>query len=79
MGDQDGGALRQEVAGSMCEDIREEDGMANFDIRDNANRDVRTLAGERHIPGHDRLIALGFLKHVARLRKRKERDLFPGL
>lgn len=72
-------ARREELAGLMCADIREEDGIPYFDIRDNANRGVKTLAGARRIPVHDRLIALGFLDYVARLRRRKERDLFPEL
>ena len=71
------GARREEIAGMMCADIREEDGIVYFDIRDNANRGVKTLAGERRIPIHDRLIQLGFLTYLAKLRGRKERDLFP--
>lgn len=71
------GARREEIAGMMCADIREEDGIACFDIRDNANRGVKTLAGERRIPVHDRLIQLGFLSYLAKHRSRKERDLFP--
>ena len=73
------GARREEIAGLETADIREEDGIACFDIRENANRGVKTLAGERRIPVHDRLIALGFLDHVAAMRRRKSSDLFPEL
>lgn len=73
------GARREELAGLMCEDIKVEDGVVYFDIRENANRGVKTLAGERRIPVHERLIALGFLDYVERIRRRKETDLFPEL
>lgn len=73
------GARREEISGLVPGDIREEDGVPYFDMIENENRCVKTLAGERRIPVHDRLIELGFLDHVAAMRRRKSRDVFPEL
>ncbi|TDE41234.1 DUF6538 domain-containing protein [Antarcticimicrobium sediminis] len=73
------GARREEIAGLQPSDIREESGIPYFDIAENENRGVKTLAGERRIPIHDRLIALGFLDHVEAMQRRKAQDLFPEL
>ena len=73
------GARREEIAGLQASDIKAEDGIPYFSIAENDNRGVKTLAGERRIPIHDRLIALGFMEHVEAMRRRKSHDLFPEL
>lgn len=73
------GARREEIAALSLGDIREENGISFFNFAENDNRGVKTLAGERRVPVHDRLIALGLLDHVAALRRKKSSDLFPEL
>jgi hypothetical protein len=49
------GARREEIAGLQPSDIKDENGIPYFDIAENHNRGVKTLAGVRRIPIHDRL------------------------
>ena len=73
------GARREEIAGLQPSDIKEDDGILYFDIAENDNRGVKSLAGERRIPIHDRLIDLGLMDHVEAMLRRKAHDLFPEL
>lgn len=73
------GARREEIAGLQPSDIKEEEGVPYFDIVENDNRGVKTLAGERRIPIHDRLIAVGLLDYVEAMQRRRSHDLFPEL
>ena len=49
----------EEIAKLRTRDIREMDGVPCFDIYE-----TKTEDGDRHVPVHPRLIALGFLKYV---------------
>jgi integrase len=73
------GARREEVAALMPEDFEIVDGVACYHLRDNTFRSVKTFSSERTVPIHDHLVELGLLDHVARMRKRKERAIFPEL
>lgn len=73
------GARREEISGLQPSDIKEEDGILYFDIAENDNRGVKSLAGERRVPIHERLKELGFMAHVEAMRRRKSHDLFPEL
>ncbi|MCA3605113.1 MAG: tyrosine-type recombinase/integrase [Methylobacterium sp.] len=73
------GARQAEIAGLKLVDI-DADGEV-IHIRRNANRDVKTEAGERSIPIHSELLRLGFLRYVrtVQARARMDADLFPDL
>lgn len=61
----------EEIAKLRTEDVRQEDGVWCFDIKK-----AKTKAGERLVPIHPRLIALGFLSHVKSV---KHERLWPDL
>ncbi len=61
----------EEIAKLRTEDVRQEDGVWCFDIKK-----AKTKAGERLVPIHPRLIALGFLDHVKSVRDER---LWPEL
>lgn len=73
------GARREEIAGLALADIAEEDGIAFFHFTSNENRGLKTAAAQRRVPIHEQLIALGFLDHIEKARRAKQRDLFPEL
>jgi integrase len=71
-----------EVAQLELADIRTIDGVYAIEIHDRAseghrNRTVKTKAGERVVPVHPRLIALGFREYVEARRTAGDRFLFP--
>ncbi|MRX50886.1 hypothetical protein GI374_10590 [Paracoccus sp. S-4012] len=70
------GARREELAALSAADVKEEGGITFIHITENANRGLKTLASDRQVPLHRRLIELGFLEHV---RKSRGGDLFPEL
>lgn len=61
----------EEIAKLRTEEVRQEDGVWCFDIRK-----AKTKAGERLVPIHPRLIALGLLDHVQSV---KDERLWPEL
>lgn len=72
------GARREELAALTINDIQLEDGIHFINIEENANRGLKNFSSVRKIPIHERLIELGFLTHVNRIRK-PGGDLFPEL
>jgi integrase len=73
------GARQAEIAGLKLTDIDAEAEIIH--IRPNANRNVKTEAGERSIPIHSELLRLGFLRYVRTVQVRvgMDADLFPDL
>jgi integrase len=61
----------EEIAKLRKDEVRQEDGVWCFDIKK-----AKTKAGERLVPIHPRLIALGFLDHVQSV---KDERLWPEL
>lgn len=73
------GARLEELCQLHLEDIRQVDGVWCLDINSRDEKQLKTLSSERLVPIHPRLIELGLLDHVAMLRKRGEKRLFPEL
>lgn len=73
------GARREEIAGLAIEDLEEKDGLLCFEIRPNQFRGLKSLASERTLPVHPRLIELGFLEYVQGIKASGAPDLFPDL
>ncbi len=71
------GARRGEIAGLMTNDIVEVDGLMCISIDNNALRRIKNLPSKRVLPIHSHLLELGFLEHVASMRKRGSPALFP--
>jgi integrase len=70
---------REEIAGIGVDYIREEDGIAFFDVITTTDRRIKTAASKRRIPVHDDLRNLGLLEVVNAARKAGNRLLFPDL
>lgn len=70
---------REEIAGIGVDCIREEDGIAFFDVITTTDRRIKTAASKRRIPLHDDLVNLGLLEVVSAARKSGNRLLFPDL
>jgi len=74
------GARINEICQLGLADIREEDGVWVFDINDSGEgKRVKTASGKRLIPIHSKLIELGILDRVRKLKDRGESRLFPEL
>jgi integrase len=69
------GMRLNEVAGLQAQDVREEQGVWIFDVRDNANRRLKTHAATRL---HSKLIAAGLLDYVKTLPAGPLFKLTPG-
>lgn len=70
------GARREEIAGLEVKDLRQEDGIWLFDIRENAKRGLKNATSRRTVPVHPHLIELGLLDQRERA---GSGSLFPDL
>ncbi len=70
---------REEIAGIGVDYIREEEGIAFFDVITTTDRRIKNASSRRKVPVHDDLINLGFLEVVNAARKDGDRLLFPDL
>ncbi|WP_146113093.1 site-specific integrase [Paracoccus yeei] len=70
------GARREEIAGLQVKDLRQEDGIWLFDIRENDNRGLKNATSRRTVPVHPHLIELGLLDQRERV---ESGNLFPDL
>jgi integrase len=68
-----------EAAGLLLDNVKVEDGVTFFDVREREGRTLKALASARRVPIHPELVALGFLDYAAGLRKKGESQLFPDL
>lgn len=73
------GMRREEIAGIGVDYIREEDGIAYFDVITTTDRRIKNASSRRKVPVHDDLVYLGFLDLVRTARTRGSRFLFPDL
>lgn len=58
------GQRLNEVAGLQVQDVREQEGVWVFDVRENAERRLKTPAATRLIPIHSKLIEVGLLNYA---------------
>lgn len=72
------GARQAELCNLRTQDIIERDGVWLFDINEEMGS-VKSAAGIRQVAVHSKLIALGFLEHVERMRGGGESLVFPGI
>lgn len=70
------GARREDIAGLEVKDLRQEDGIWLFDIRQNDNRGLKNATSRRTVPVHPQLIELGLLDQRERV---GSGNLFPDL
>jgi integrase len=66
----------EEAGAARVGDVKTERGIVYLDLED---RQVKSKASRRQVPLHPKLIALGFLDYVSRLKQSKEMYLFPNL
>nr|WP_256809034.1 site-specific integrase [Bradyrhizobium sp. Bra64] len=73
------GARLNEIAQIHLTDIRQKEGVWCFDLNDDdETKKLKTDASRRDVPIHSRLIELGLLDHVQKLRTENAQKLFPG-
>jgi integrase len=74
------GMRLNEVCGLAVADIKEEDGIPFFHVRDEVEgQSLKSAAGRRKVPIHPEVIDAGFLKFVAELRAQGRERLFEEL
>ena len=73
------GARREEIAGLATEDIGEEAGIPYLGLHFSEFRRLKNNVSIRKVPIHNRLIELGFLEYVEKMRAQGSKDLFPCL
>ncbi|KQS91254.1 hypothetical protein ASG42_11645 [Rhizobium sp. Leaf391] len=72
------GMRLEEICQLQTEDIREEEGVAFFDLNDRPPRQLKNINAVRRVPIHSQLIRLGLLEYKASFGKRPH-ALFPQL
>lgn len=73
------GARREEIAGLATEDIGDEAGIPFLSLHFSEFRRLKNNVSIRKVPIHSRLIDLGFLDYVEKMRAQGSKDLFPCL
>ncbi|MGE4193307.1 MAG: DUF6538 domain-containing protein [Pseudodesulfovibrio sp.] len=74
------GARLEELGQLTVDDIREEQGIAYFDMTATGRGKRRkTESSKRRVPIHSKLIEMGFLGYVEQMRKQGHSRLFPAL
>ena len=73
------GARIEELCSLYLEDFKVEHRINIISINSNHDKKLKSKAAERLIPVHPELEKLGLLKHVNKLRIKKEKQLFPEL
>lgn len=68
----------EEICQLQTDDIREEDGIAYFDLNDRPPRQLKNKNAVRKVPIHSELIRLGLLRYASKFGKRSH-ALFPKL
>ena len=74
------GSRLNEICQVNLSDIEDQDGIWVMKItNDSEDKSVKTRSGNRIVPLHPQLIALGLLNYVEEIRNRNETKLFPNL
>jgi integrase len=68
-----------EMCGMHVEDIRQVEGVWCFDVNEEGDKRLKTLASTRLVPIHQHLIQNGFLRFVENLRNEGIKRLWPNL
>lgn len=74
------GMRNNEIAQLYVDDIQEKDGILLFRIWDNdvRNQRIKSEASQRNLPIHSKLIELGFMDYVKKMRASGQEQLFPN-
>ena len=73
------GARNEEVAQLHLTDIEQQDDLWYFDINIAEGKRIKNKVSRRYVPIHDRLIDIGLLRYVDRLKGQGQTQLFPHL
>jgi integrase len=74
------GARIQEICQLALKDVYESDGVLVFDINDESEgKRLKNIKSKRIIPVHESLRSIGIEKHIAHLKKQRQKVLFPEL
>lgn len=74
------GARIQEICQLALKDVYESDGILVFDINDESDgKRLKNIKSKRIIPVHESLKSIGIEKHIAHLKKQRQKVLFPEL
>lgn len=74
------GARQAELCQLHVDDVIQRDGVWLLDINEEGDdKSVKSAAGERWVAIHSKLIELGFIDHVERMREAGESLVFPGI
>ncbi|MET3461427.1 site-specific integrase [Variovorax atrisoli] len=74
------GARQAEICQLRVDDVIQRDGVWLLDINEEGDdKSVKSAAGERWVAIHSKLIALGFIEHVERMREAGKSLVFPGI
>ncbi|MHA7773327.1 site-specific integrase [Roseibium sp. M-1] len=68
-----------EVSQLRLKDIREENGILYFDINEDGDKSVKTAAGRRKVPVHEKLLRFGLRDYTGTLGSDGNARLFPAL
>ncbi len=66
-----------EVSQLSLSDLKQECGIRYFDVNDEGDKNVKSAAGIRTVPVHERLVDLGLLSYVEEVRSSGATRLFP--
>lgn len=74
------GMRNNEIAQLYLDDIQERDGILYFSIRttDERNQRIKVGTSQRDLPIHSKLIELGFMDYVKKMRASGQKQLFPN-
>ncbi|MBS4069281.1 MAG: site-specific integrase [Sulfurimonas sp.] len=73
------GLRLDEACQLYTEDVKEIDGILCFDVNDDGDKKLKTYSSKRIVPIHPKLINLGFLDHVAKMKHEKHPRLWMNL
>jgi len=73
------GMRLDEICQLHLNDICEEDSIWFFDVNEDGDKKLKNQSSKRYVPIHSRLIDLGLIDHVQKLKKKGETRLFPEL
>ena len=68
-----------EICGLHVADVKQVDGVWCFDVNEEGDKRLKTLASTRLVPIHPQLIAKGFLTYVETMRGKRSVRLWPNL
>lgn len=73
------GLRLNEACQLYTDDVKEVDGIWCFDVNDSQDKTLKTISSERLVPVHPRLIDIGFIDHVKKMKKESVPRLWMNL